>query len=130
MEQVAKLSRPAIKMILAICLSSLAFILGGIIYFRSIEALPFALGVIFAAVFNIIKVSMLVRTVKTTAKFTDEAAGRNYALLQFFLRYMLTGLVLLVAALAPFLSLWGAIAGVFTLQIATLSLKYTEPPRI
>ena len=129
MEQVNRLSWPAKRMIWAIAVSSLVFIAGGALYYRSFSALPFALGVILAAALNVVKVVLLERTAQKAIEFDEGPAGKNYVRFQFLLRYLLTGLILIIAALAPFIDLWGAIAGVFTLQIAAVSIRFTKSPQ-
>jgi len=116
-------------MIGAIAVSSLIFIAGGALYYRSFSALPFALGVVLAAALNVVKVVLLERTAQKAIEFDEGPAGKNYVRFQFLLRYLLTGLILIIAALAPFIDLWGAIAGVFTLQIAAVSIRFTKSPQ-
>ena len=49
----------------------------------------------------------------------------NYIRIQYLLRFVLTGGILILAALAPdyIINLWGAAAGIFTLQIAVVLTK-------
>jgi len=121
-----KLSLPAQKMILAIVVSSLVFIGGGAVFYRSISALQFALGVILTSALNIWKVVMLERNIEKILSLEEKSAGKKFVQLQFLLRYLLTGLVLYAAAKTPFINLWGAIAGVFTLKIAAISMKFMK----
>ena len=47
----------------------------------------------------------------------------NYIRLQHFARFLLTGAVFALAALVPFLNIWGAAAGILTLQFAVFFAK-------
>ena len=91
-------------------------------YYRSRDFLPFALGALLGVALNVAKILMLDRVVKNAVRM-DEARAGGYIRLQHFLRLMLTGLVFVLAALVPFISLWGAAAGVLTLQVALFFAK-------
>jgi len=127
------LSQPSKRMIFVIGISVLVFIAGGALFYRSLEALYFAFGVILTSSLNVLKVIMLERTVKKVVDMDEPDAGKNYARLQYLLRYFLTGIVLLAAGLIsvyvhpPFINIWGAVAGVFTLQIAVISVRSMRP---
>ena len=118
-----KISETAKKMVCIIGVSSFVFILAGAVYYRSLSALPFALGVLLTSALNALKILLLERTVEKAVVMEEQGAA-NYVRLQYFLRFMLTGLVLIAAALLPFISLWGAVAGTFTLQIAAYAVKF------
>ncbi|MCL2508866.1 MAG: ATP synthase subunit I [Oscillospiraceae bacterium] len=117
-----RLSDIAKKMILVICVSLLVIVAAGAAYYRSLMLLPFALGAFSGATLNVLKVFMLDRAVKKIAGMEKERAG-NYARVQHFLRFLLTGAVLVIAALVPFINIWGAAAGVLTYNIAALFMK-------
>jgi len=124
-----KLSLASKKMILVIIMA--AFVLmavGSAVFFfvaplPSIDALYFSFGVILTSALNIGKVFLLERAVKKTIELDDPNHGKNYIRLQYLLRYFLTALVLVAAGLAPFISIWGALAGVFTLQISVIAVR-------
>ena len=118
------MSNAAKKMILIIGALSLLLAAGGAIYYRSlVGAAQFALGVALSAALNMAKVYLLERTVRKSVDIGDPDAGKRYAQLQYLSRYMLTGLVLAVAALAPFVDLWGAIIGIFVWQAAIVAMR-------
>jgi hypothetical protein len=112
------------RMILIISALSAAFIIAGILYFRSFSLayLTFAGGVIWGSALNALKVIMLDRTVKKAVSMPAERAGR-YVGVQHLLRLLLTGLALVLAALAPQNAIWGAAAGVITYHFAAYALK-------
>ena len=123
------LSLTSKRMICVIGISALVIIVGGAAIYRSIEAIYFALGVILTSALNVFKVFLLDRTVKKTIDIEDPDAGKNYVRLQYLLRYFLTGAVLLGAGLVtnyvkpPFINIWGAVAGIFTLQISVIIVR-------
>jgi len=116
-------------MILVIGISVLVLIVAGVLIYRSLEALYFAFGVILTSSLNVLKIIMLERTVNKVVGMDEPDAGKNYVRLQYLLRYILTGAVLLAAGLIsvyvhpPFINIWGAVAGIFTLQIAVISVR-------
>ena len=121
-----KLSLAARKMILVLCVSALVIIAGGAIYYRSLEALAFALGVALSTALNFFKVSMLERNVKKILIMDDAGAGTNYIRLQYLMRYALTAVVLVAAALIPFINIWGAILGVLMMQVAVIAIRFMK----
>ena len=127
-----KLSRTSKNIIIMIGLAALAMIIGGVIFYRSIHALYFAFGVIITSSLNVGKVFLLEKTVTNTLELQDENAGRNYVKLQFMLRYVITALVLLGVGLInlyvnpPFISIWGTLFGMFTLQVAVIIVRHRK----
>ena len=127
-----KLSPASKCLIKFICIAALAFMVIGCVVFRSIESLYFAIGVVLTSLLNVLKVFLLERTVQKTLEKEDPTFGRTYVLLQYLLRYVLTAVVLLGAgaislyADPPFINIWGAIAGAFTLQISVMIVKYRK----
>jgi len=109
-----------------ILVTSLVFIAAGVVYYRSYSAGPFAVGVLLMAALNIWKVVMLGRVVRRAADMDDKKDAKNYVRAQYLFRLLLTAVVLVIAATdyVPFVNLWGAVAGIFTLQIAAFSLKF------
>ena len=124
-----KLSRTGKKLTLFVVLSALAIIVAGVVIYRSIDALYFAFGVLLTSALNIGKIFLLERTVRRTLDLDDPDAGKNYIRLQYLLRYFLTGAILLAAGLIsvyvepPFINVWGAVIGIFTLQISVIIVR-------
>jgi hypothetical protein len=123
---VTNLSPPSKRMIMVICIAALVIMAGGAVFYRSLEALPFALGVFLTSALNVGKIFLLERTAKKAMDMDDPNTGKNFVRLQFLLRYFLTAAILLVAGLTPFVSVWGALIGIFTLQIAVISIRHTK----
>ena len=111
------------KIILLTVFFSLIIMAAGAAYYRSSLFFPFALGVALTTMLNILKIIMLKREVERIADTEGKNAG-SIARVQYFIRFLLTGLVLVLAAVTPFIDLWGAVAGIFTLQIAAYSMKF------
>ena len=112
-----------------IVITALILMVVGVALYRSIDALYFAIGVLLTSSLNIGKLFLLERTVRNTLEMTDQRTGKNYVRLQYILRYFLTGAILVGAGLItvyvdpPFINLWGALAGLFTLQIAVIIVR-------
>ena len=140
-----------------VMVAALIIIIAGVIYYRSLAALPFAFGVIITSGLNIMKVRMLAKTVQKVVNMEDQEAGKNLVRIQYLLRYFLTGVVLVAIGLisnyttqppfyssretyiavwatlfpkapeallsAPLISVWGAIAGIFTLQLSVMLVR-------
>ena len=118
-----KFSLAAKKMCLVVVISALAIMIGGAIFYRTLEALNFALGVFLSTALTILKIYLLDRNVSRILDMDDAKAGRNYFQAQYIVRYLLTGAVLVAAALIPFINIYGAVLGVLTMQIAVFAVK-------
>ena len=127
-----KLSQMSKSLIMMIGFTAIVFIFAGIIFHRSMLALYFAIGVILTSSLNVGKVFLLEKTVDNTLDIKDENAGKNYVKLQFLFRYVLTAAVLLAVGLIniyitpPFISIWGTLAGMFTLQAAVIIVRHRK----
>ena len=126
------ISAPAKKMIIIIAIATAAIMAVGAALYLALgslpsgEALPFAIGVLLTSSLNALKVYLLDRTVKRALDMEDAKSGKSYMTFQYMLRYLLTGAVLVVAALTPFINLIGAIVGIFTMQIGAYSVKFMK----
>lgn len=126
------LSKATKNIIMMICIVALVFIIGGVAFHRSIHALYFALGVIITSSLNVVKMYLVERTVNNTLEIENQESGKIYVKLQFLLRYVITIAVLLGVGLInvfvepPFISIWGTIAGLFTLQVAVIIVRHRK----
>ena len=120
-----KLSEIPKKMVWAICVLCIFFVLAGIIYYRSMSCLPFVLGVILGSAASVLKVLLLARTVERAMEMEQKTAGK-YVGLQHLLRLLFTGVVRAAAAIVPWISLWGAVLGIFSFQISVYILKFSS----
>ena len=117
-----RVSALAKRMIITICISLPVLVAASAVYYRSFSFLPFALGALLGAATNVLKIILLDRAVEKLVDMEEEKA-KNYVRIQHFLRYILTGAVLVLAAVVPFISIWGAAAGILTYQVALFSMK-------
>ncbi len=120
-----KLSDLAKKIIVAIIIISLICVLISLFYYRSASSLPFVFGVALGAAASITKVFLLERAIDRALKMEQKQAGL-YVSAQHILRLLITGVVLLIGALVPAVSIWGVVAGVFSYQIAIYGVKFTS----
>ena len=109
-------------MLFAVSVLSLVTVIAGFVYHRSPAALPFAFGVILMYGTNVLRIVMLDRVAEAAALPEGQGAVGRIRL-QYLARLILTAIVLVVAALTPYVSLWGAAAGVVTWSVAAYSLK-------
>ena len=119
-----KISDLAKRMIFTILIIALICVIGSLIYHRSLDFLPFLLGILLGSATSIIKVFLLERTVDNALSMKKESVG-NYVGFHHILRLLLTGLVLFLGAVVPQISLWGVAAGI----LAFLSIFPWGPVR-
>jgi hypothetical protein len=120
-----KLSNLTKRMILTIIIIALICVIGSIIYHRSMDFIPFLLGVVIGSAVSIAKVFLLEHAVDKALTLGKKQAG-NYVSLQHILRLLLTGVVLFLGAVIPQISLWGVAAGIFAFRIALYTVKFTS----
>lgn len=120
-----KLTNLAKRMILTILIISLVCILFSAVFYRSLEFIPFMLGVFLGGALSIAKVFLLEHAVNKALSMEGKNAG-PYVSIQHILRLLLTGFVLYLGAIVPQLSLWGVVAGVFAFQLAIYSVRFTS----
>lgn len=131
-----KLSLAAKKMIMVICVVAVLIMIGGAVYFvvftedaindKLLKTLAFALGALLTSALNVLKVFLLERNVQRILDMTDPTSTKGFVTVQYMIRYVLTGVVLVVAALTPFINLWSAILGVLSMQIAAFALRFMK----
>ena len=118
-----KLSAPTKRIMLAIGVVAVIIMAVGVALYRNISALHFAIGAAMTSALNIFKMYMIERTVHKAVDYDDGAAGKNYLRFQYLVRFFLTAAVLLVAALTKlYAMLYGAIFGLFSMQIAVVAI--------
>lgn len=113
------------KMTRTICVLAFVLAAASALYYRSPACLPFVLGVLLGSAVSVAKVLLLERVVDRAVAMEKKAAP-GYVRLQYLLRFSLTGAVLVLAALVPAVSLWGAAAGVVSYQIAAYAIRFTK----
>lgn len=119
-----KLTNLAKRMIVTILIIGMVCILGSIVYYRSLEFLPFFFGTILGSAVSIAKVFLLERTVDKALAIDPKKAG-NHVSIHHLLRLLLSGVVLALGAIVPQISLWGVVAGILAFQLAVFNVKFT-----
>jgi hypothetical protein len=95
----------------------IAIILGIIGSFIVQEPLEYVKGVAFGTIFSILKFRLMEITIRKSIQMPQTKA-HNYALRNYMIRYILTGVVLLVAAMQPGIHLVGTVIGLLTLKMS------------
>ncbi len=112
-----KISALTKRMVLAILVTAAVCIFLSVLYYRSLAFLPFMFGVVLGSAVSIAKVYLLERAVDKALSMEKKSAG-VYVSLQHLFRLLLTGVALLIGAVVPQISLWGATAGIMAFQIS------------
>ena len=120
-----RLSDLAKRMIFTILIIALTCILGSVIYYRSLDFLPFMFGVLIGSALSIAKVFLVERTVDKVLAMEKKVAG-NYVSIQHIMRLLLSGVVLFLGATVPQISLWGVVAGILAFQLAVFNVRFTS----
>lgn len=81
------------------------------------DKLAWAKGVIFGTIFTALKLALIKKTVIKALDMSKSQATKH-TMGQYTIRYMFTGLVLLISILEPSIDMWGVFAGLFTMKIA------------
>lgn len=102
-------------------------VLGFILIREPYSPVVFAKGLAFGGIFSILKIKLMESTVKKSIT-KDPARAQTFVSLHYFMRYLLTGVLLVVAALEPSISLYGTIIGVLSLKVAAYLQGKMEKP--
>lgn len=113
------------RLIIVITGLSVLITLGGVAFFRSSSAIPFATAVALTAVVNIAKVLLLKRTVSAAANMEAFAAKRHIQL-HSFLRMVISLAILFGAAFlfSEHVNILGIILGILTFPVAFHSMRF------
>ena len=111
------------KMIQIIAILAGILCLGGLVFYRSIEAFYFANGVILASLFSVGKLFMM-ESMMQKASTAGDSFKVSSVYLQFFLRFVLTACLLLIGVFVFFISLIGIVAGILTLPLSGFAMKF------
>ncbi|MDR2572005.1 MAG: hypothetical protein LBD23_17140 [Oscillospiraceae bacterium] len=90
---------PSKLMTKMVLVAAVIIIVIGAIFYRSLAAVPFAMGVLITSWLNIYKIRMLERTVRKVMDMDDQEAGKNTVRFQYLLRYAMTGAVLVIVGI-------------------------------
>lgn len=120
-----KISPLAKRMIITILIIALASVLISIIYYRSLDFLPFLYGIILGSVVSIAKIFLLEHTVNKAIDLEKHKAS-SYVTVQYILRLVVTGVVLYLGAVVPQINLLGVVVGILAFQAAVYSTKLKQ----
>lgn len=84
----------------------------------------FTIGLLFGLIFSILKLMLMKNSIKRSVTM-PEAKAQRYANVQYMIRYVLTGVVLLVAALEPTINLLGVFLGLLSMKVAAYMQLFT-----
>jgi hypothetical protein len=82
-------------------------------------------GVLFGLLFSLLKFKLMEMTFNKAVTMS-EARAKNYATMHYILRYVLTGIVLLIAALEPGIHILGVFAGLISMKAAAYMQMVTK----
>jgi len=122
-----KISDTVKKMIVVMLVTAAIMIIAGIVastYYFALLPVPFAFGVLLTTFHNIIKVVWLEQAVDKSVAMEDKVTAGNYIRVQYLLRLLFTGLVLVIAIFIPAIDFLGAAIGIFTFHAAKWSLGF------
>lgn len=77
----------------------------------------YTIGILFGLVFSILKLMLMENSIKKAVTM-PEAKAQTYTNVQYIIRYILTGIVLVVAALEPSINLLGVFIGLISMKVA------------
>ncbi len=108
-----------------IAFSVLVYIIG---IFIVSDKMSWTLGLAFGLIFSLLKLKLMEKTISKAISLPP-AKAKNYMNMQYMLRYGLTAIVLIVAALESSISLLGVFFGLLSMKIgayATIWMKKTQ----
>lgn len=101
-------------MVVYMILFSLIMEIVGILIVNDKKA--FTMGIAFGLIFSILKLMLMQNSIKKSV-LMPEAKAQRYANVQYMIRYVLTGVVLLVAALEPTIDILGVFLGLLSMKV-------------
>ena len=111
------------KMIFVVIVISAIIMIGGAVLLQSSYILGFSLGVALAALLNIAKILSLAFTVRRATNMEPQLAS-SFTSAMYLLRFLLTGVVLVLAHFLPVVDLFGAALGLLSMPFATYSINF------
>lgn len=112
------------KLMQTVTILSLTALVIGLIA-RIDTPLSFFCGLLIGTLFVFFKILYMEYTINKSLDM-EAGAARGYSTGHFFLRYLLTAAVLVVIAVIPGISIWGAIIGLLTQQVAAYIVTFMQ----
>lgn len=79
--------------------------------------MSFTVGILFGLIFSILKLMLMKKSIEKAVTMPAEKA-QVYTNVQYMVRYILTGIVLVVAALEPSIDIFGVFFGLLSMKVA------------
>lgn len=95
----------------------LGTVIGIVGSFFAENAFSFIKGVFFGTIFSVLKLRLMEISIRKSVQM-EISRAQKYAASNYIVRYILTGVVLTVAALEPTISLLGTVFGILTMKAA------------
>jgi energy-converting hydrogenase Eha subunit A len=86
---------------------------------------PFLFGIIFGLIVSLLKLKLMEKTFSKAVEMSFKKA-QSYTTTHYFIRYVLTGVALAVAALLPYMSLLGAFIGVMSMKAGAYGAMFFQ----
>ena len=81
------------------------------------DKMAYTVGIIFGLLFSILKLKLMKDTISKAVNMPQEKAQR-YSNIHYGIRYVLSGIVLAIAAIAPYISVLGVFIGMESMKAA------------
>ena len=81
------------------------------------DKIGYTVGLLFGLIFSILKLMLMQNSIKKSLTM-PEGKAQKYANVQYMIRYVLTGVVLVVAALESSINLLGVFLGLLSMKVA------------
>nr|WP_302599384.1 ATP synthase subunit I [uncultured Cellulosilyticum sp.] len=105
-----------------IIFSLIVYIIG---IFIVTEKISWTLGLTFGLIFSLLKLKLMEKTI-SKAVLLPPAKAKNYMSAQYMMRYLLTGIVLVIAALEPSISLLGVFLGLVSMKVGAYATLWVN----
>ncbi len=104
--------------IITAIIAGLLMLLGGLIT----GSMPFVLGILLGSGYGIINFKLIQLILEKAIKMPPNKA-QSYVQIRYLLRYLLTGVVIYLAIIAPFFDVVGLIIGLFAIKLSIVICK-------
>jgi hypothetical protein len=100
-------------------LIALDLIIIGISYVVMSKPIPFILGIIFGSAISVLNFIELANTLSRAITMPQDKA-QSFTVIKYFIRYIVTAVVIYVSIIAPYINVVGTIVGLFIIKIIIL----------
>lgn len=106
------------RIIKIMAIVDLVLIIGGWIFFENPVA--FALGIFFGSAISALNFLQLANTLNRAVNLPPSKA-QTYTVTQYFVRYLITGIVLAISIKAPYINVLGTVFGLISIKLIILA---------